>query len=180
MKEMTMNFIDKYHIRTIFNVAKECDDTVIEDIDMFKYDIEDTFHSIYVLIIDVVEEIKKQIHKGAVLVHCRIGVSRSATMVIAYLMYVYNWTLCKAIMYVKDRRPEIKPNPMFVKDLMKYEYELFRTDSFQFAYDEYSIDYILCYTNVRMSNIKLVRQKYYETNKNIEKTIRIILTGITF
>ena len=40
-----------------------------------------------------------------VLVHCRAGKSRSATIIIAYLMKKYNMTFEKAYNLVKSKRP---------------------------------------------------------------------------
>jgi atypical dual specificity phosphatase len=61
---------------------------------------------------------------GRVLVHCAMGISRSATIVIAYLMYKYRVPLATAYNFVKARRPEINPNPGFMNALQQYEYEL--------------------------------------------------------
>lgn len=46
----------------------------------------------------------------AVLVHCRAGVSRSATLVIAYLICQYKMPLKDALEYVQMRRPCVNPN----------------------------------------------------------------------
>ena len=62
---------------------------------------------------------------GAVLVHCMAGVSRSATIVIAYLMYKKGMKYEEAYAYVKERRKIIHPNSGFKRQLMNYEKELF-------------------------------------------------------
>lgn len=61
---------------------------------------------------------------GKVLVHCMMGISRSAAIVIAYLMNRYGMSLHDAYSYVKLLRPEIGPNSNFMKILEYYEYEL--------------------------------------------------------
>lgn len=48
------------------------------------------------------------------LVHCYVGVSRSATIVIAYLMQMYNYSLQGALTFLTSRRPHINPNPGFL------------------------------------------------------------------
>ncbi|KAM9801296.1 uncharacterized protein ssh2a [Neosynchiropus ocellatus] len=55
------------------------------------------------------------------LVHCKMGVSRSASTVIAYAMKEYGWTLDAAFDYVKEKRAVTKPNPSFMKQLEEYQ-----------------------------------------------------------
>lgn len=65
--------------------------------------------------------IDEGIENGNVLVHCRFGVSRSATIVIAYLMEKYKLTFEQAYLYVRQRRRFINPNPGFVRQLREYQ-----------------------------------------------------------
>uniref|UniRef100_A0A8D3E4S8 protein-serine/threonine phosphatase n=1 Tax=Scophthalmus maximus TaxID=52904 RepID=A0A8D3E4S8_SCOMX len=55
------------------------------------------------------------------LVHCKMGISRSAATVIAYAMKEYGWELQKAFDYVKERRTVTKPNPSFMRQLEEYQ-----------------------------------------------------------
>jgi len=61
------------------------------------------------------------IQSGGVLVHCRAGISRSATIVLAYIMYSQKLPFEEAYVMVKEKRPVIKPNPMFTRQLRIYE-----------------------------------------------------------
>ncbi|XP_041643836.1 dual specificity protein phosphatase 26-like isoform X1 [Cheilinus undulatus] len=61
---------------------------------------------------------------GKVLVHCHVGVSRSATLVLAYLMLKQNLTLVEAICAVKDNRGVI-PNRGFLRQLIELDGQLF-------------------------------------------------------
>lgn len=63
---------------------------------------------------------------GTVLVHCHVGVSRSATLVLAYLMLKQSLTLVEAICAVKDNRGVI-PNRGFLRQLIKLDGRLFGT-----------------------------------------------------
>jgi protein phosphatase slingshot len=56
-----------------------------------------------------------------VLVHCKMGISRSASVVIAYAMKAYNWDFDQAIKHVKEKRNCIKPNKSFVSQLETYQ-----------------------------------------------------------
>lgn len=50
-----------------------------------------------------------------------MGVSRSASTVIAYAMKEYGWDLERAFDHVKERRTVTKPNPSFMKQLEEYQ-----------------------------------------------------------
>lgn len=58
---------------------------------------------------------------GGVMVHCQLGQSRSASMVIAYLMREQGLTFQKAWDKVKYKRSIVKPNPGFQKQLALWE-----------------------------------------------------------
>lgn len=59
-----------------------------------------------------------------VLVHCQAGVSRSATVVIAYLMKHTLMTMTDAYKYVRSRRPVVSPNLNFMGQLLEFERDL--------------------------------------------------------
>lgn len=58
---------------------------------------------------------------GGVMVHCQLGQSRSASMVIAYLMRKQGFTYQQALEKVKYRRSIVRPNPGFQKQLALWE-----------------------------------------------------------
>ncbi|XP_019504611.1 PREDICTED: protein phosphatase Slingshot homolog 1 [Hipposideros armiger] len=55
------------------------------------------------------------------LVHCKMGVSRSASTVIAYAMKEFGWPLEKAYNYVRQKRSIARPNAGFMRQLSEYE-----------------------------------------------------------
>lgn len=61
---------------------------------------------------------------GSVLVHCMGGISRSATVVIAYLMTKNRWPLNYTYGFVKSLRATISPNLDFMGHLLNLEKEL--------------------------------------------------------
>lgn len=54
---------------------------------------------------------------GKVIVHCSCGVSRSASVVIAYLITERSMSAKDAYEYLKHKRPVVEPNPGFIKQL---------------------------------------------------------------
>lgn len=61
---------------------------------------------------------------GSVLVHCKAGQSRSATVVIAHLMREERWPVNKALQFVQQRRPSVQPNVAFMEQLRALEVRL--------------------------------------------------------
>tara|TARA_B110001452_G_scaffold12954_1_gene10725 strand:- start:1223 stop:2002 length:780 start_codon:yes stop_codon:yes gene_type:complete len=61
---------------------------------------------------------------GRALVHCRAGVSRSATVVIGYLMTTCKWDLKTALHHVDTKR-FVQPNSGFINFLIGLERKLF-------------------------------------------------------
>jgi len=61
---------------------------------------------------------------GKVLVHCRMGISRSATIVIAYLMKALNKHFVEVLAMVKTKRPIVEPCLAFTWKLMEFQKEL--------------------------------------------------------
>eukprot|EP01103_Thecamoeba_quadrilineata_P008632 TRINITY_DN1836_c0_g1_i1.p1 TRINITY_DN1836_c0_g1~~TRINITY_DN1836_c0_g1_i1.p1 ORF type:complete len:401 (+),score=63.24 TRINITY_DN1836_c0_g1_i1:69-1271(+) len=55
-----------------------------------------------------------------VLVHCAMGISRSATIVIAYLMSTKKYTFEEAYEFVREKRPIICPNSGFREQLVEF------------------------------------------------------------
>lgn len=62
---------------------------------------------------------------AGVLVHCRGGRSRSATIVIAYLMRTNKWSLQQAYKFVQSKSPVVSPNLGFIGQLLNFESRIF-------------------------------------------------------
>ena len=73
----------------------------------------------------VVEFIKTALAEdGKVLVHCKAGMSRSASQVIAYLMTEKEMSFVEALTHCKKKRPAVCPNDGFADQLRQYEKDL--------------------------------------------------------
>ncbi|XP_041920651.1 protein phosphatase Slingshot homolog 2 isoform X3 [Alosa sapidissima] len=110
-------------VRYILNVTREIDNFfpgLFEYHNIRVYDEEAT--NLLEYWNDTFKFISKAKKAGAkCLVHCKMGVSRSASTVIAYAMKEYGWDLEHAFDYVKERRAVTKPNPSFMKQLEEYQ-----------------------------------------------------------
>ena len=60
-------------------------------------------------------------HNQRVVVNCFAGVSRSTTIVIAYIIYKYKLTLLEALQFVRSKRNIVNPNPGFIQQLKNLE-----------------------------------------------------------
>jgi protein-tyrosine phosphatase len=92
------------------------------DVRIYRYEFEDNRH------IDIskwLEEILPIIHNetGNGLIHCREGRSRSATILIAYIMKYYNKSYDDALEYVRSKRSVVKPNPGFERQLRMMQFK---------------------------------------------------------
>lgn len=61
---------------------------------------------------------------GCVLVHCNLGMSRSSTMSLCYLMESRHWSLKEAYDFMKSKRQAVKPNRSFLRQLCEFEEQL--------------------------------------------------------
>ncbi|XP_010546836.1 PREDICTED: dual specificity protein phosphatase 1B [Tarenaya hassleriana] len=88
---------------------------VIEVVDRSETDLTQYFDECF----NFVDEARQS--GGGVLVHCFMGMSRSVTIVVAYLMKKYGLSFSKAMEHVRSRRPQALPNFGFISQLEQYE-----------------------------------------------------------
>ncbi|KAK5994294.1 Dual specificity protein phosphatase 1 [Cladobotryum mycophilum] len=61
---------------------------------------------------------------GKILIHCSAGISRSPTVVAAYLMKRHDMSLKAALGQIIQARPQVSPNPGFIQQLKELEVQL--------------------------------------------------------
>ncbi|GMT28831.1 hypothetical protein PFISCL1PPCAC_20128, partial [Pristionchus fissidentatus] len=118
--------VSKIGITTIVNATTEENTPPVRGVDVVRIRVDDHpsanlgihFH----VIADKIKSVKEG--GGRVLVHCMAGVSRSASLVLAYLVKYERMTLKQAYYYVKSVRPIIHPNLGFWKQLVDFERRL--------------------------------------------------------
>lgn len=118
--------LDKIGITAILNVSKTLPSAFSNCYEYMTIAIDDNerenISSHFDSAINFIEDVSSR--GGKVLVHCRAGVSRSATICIAYLMRQRGYTLDEAYEYTKKRRSAISPNFNFLGQLLAFEREL--------------------------------------------------------
>jgi len=117
-------WMDQHNIQTVVCVASPMDVTIKKEIrdtkTVYQFDIMDDTNQ--TLDFDpIVKLIDESFERGAVLVNCAAGISRSASFVIAYLMKMQQKNFIDALLLVKRARPRISPNPFFMEQLVAYE-----------------------------------------------------------
>jgi len=128
-------FLAEKQIGYIMNVAGEVRSVEHKEVKHVRIIVEDmvddhqhhTFEEAFKVIDNAVNE------KRPVLIHCARGRSRSATIVIGYLMTRNNWTLREAYSHVKERRPIIGPHSHLQDQLLTFEVHLSGTNTMQKA-----------------------------------------------
>jgi protein-tyrosine phosphatase len=121
----SLNFISDNNIQLIINAAEEVSvpdyatvNKVINLIwkDSLKQEIP------FNLLDELIENINEYLYEGkGVLVNCYAGISRSTTIVIAYMMKMFNMNFKKAYWYVIEKRVDVMPNDNFIRILKRYE-----------------------------------------------------------
>ncbi|ORX85261.1 hypothetical protein BCR32DRAFT_217217 [Anaeromyces robustus] len=123
--------LKKLKVTHVLNVAMECNVGVTFPEDQIVYkkiDLADNLAENIAKYLwescEWIENERKKNSNAVFYIHCKAGKSRSATVVIAYLMKVEHWSLNKAYSYLKDLRPNISPNLGFMSALLEMEAEI--------------------------------------------------------
>ncbi|KAE8614709.1 hypothetical protein XENTR_v10008274 [Xenopus tropicalis] len=117
------DMLDALGITALINVSANCPNHFeghfqyksIPVEDSHKADISSWFNEA----IDFIDSVKNS--GGRVFVHCQAGISRSATICLAYLMRTNRVKLDEAFEFVKQRRSIISPNFSFMGQLLQFE-----------------------------------------------------------
>ncbi|XP_028397065.1 dual specificity protein phosphatase 16-like [Dendronephthya gigantea] len=113
-------------ITHIVNVCTEHPNAFPEEITYLNINVEDLNSSCLKLYFEKSSNFIKNAfdEDGCVLVHCNLGMSRSSTMSLCYLMKSRHWSLKEAYDFMKSKRQAVKPNRSFLKQLCELEIQL--------------------------------------------------------
>lgn len=96
---------------------------------------------------------------GCTLIHCVAGVSRSASLCLAYLIKYNQMNFHQAFHYLRSLRPCIRPNLGFFKQLINYEKRFYAESSVEIVYNAAAQTYIPSVYEEDYSNM-LTYQRY--------------------
>jgi len=115
--------LKRLNINYVLNCAIDCRNDLPKNINELHLKIRDLEDFEILDFFELANEFinKCKIMGGNCLVHCKLGVSRSAAIVIAYLIKYYKLTTNEAFDFVKSKRKTIKPNDGFMRQLYIYE-----------------------------------------------------------
>lgn len=130
----TLEQVQKLGITYILNVAVESSAIVYpKHIKLDKYDIIDfptaPISNYFNTLTDKIHAHLTANKQNKVLVHCMAGISRSTTIVCAYLVRYMNMSLRDAYLLCKRHRPICFPNLGFWNQLISYEYQIRKENS---------------------------------------------------
>ena len=124
-----LQFIKEHHITHVLNMAKECQPDPqlnIHDLVVYKHfevkdSVDEEVDQQLKDAVDYLLHVKLDAPTPKVYVHCKVGQSRSVTVVLAFLMEYLQMTLFDAYEYLRERRPTMSPNIGFVMVLQEME-----------------------------------------------------------
>uniref|UniRef100_A0A3Q4HM18 protein-tyrosine-phosphatase n=1 Tax=Neolamprologus brichardi TaxID=32507 RepID=A0A3Q4HM18_NEOBR len=109
-------------ITAVLNVSSTCPNFYEGEFQYLRLTVEDTLAAdIRACFSAAIAFIVQSSSGGRVLVHCQAGISRSATICLAYLMHTQRVRLDEAFDFVKQRRHVISPNLAFMGQLLQFE-----------------------------------------------------------
>ncbi|XP_076878860.1 dual specificity protein phosphatase 1 [Brachyhypopomus gauderio] len=127
------DMLDMLRITALINVSSNCPNHFEDHFQYKSIPVEDNhkanISSWFNEAIEFIDSVRN--NGGRVFVHCRAGISRSATICLAYVMRTNQVRLDEAFEFVKQRRSIISPNFSFMGQLLQFESQVLATCSSQ-------------------------------------------------
>ncbi|XP_072294172.1 dual specificity protein phosphatase 1 [Eucyclogobius newberryi] len=125
------DMLDMLGITALINVSANCPNHFEDSFEYKSIPVEDNhkadISSWFNEAIEFIDSVRNK--GGRVFVHCQAGISRSATICLAYLMRTNRVKLDEAFEFVKQRRSIISPNFSFMGQLLQFESQVLATSS---------------------------------------------------
>ena len=186
----TLSDLQNLKITNIINCSGDlCENLEFSGIHYLTLNIRDNvsenIECIFYKCINYIDEAKEK--NGRILIHCYKGVSRSVSVLISYLIYLYKWTYDKAFDFVQSKRPIANPNIGFYLQLKTFHKRItLNTDRLEiFSVSHFSksqYDLIVCrliYNNINIKNDKDDEEENaINEEKNEKKEIILNIKGM--
>lgn len=186
----TLSDLQNLKITNIINCSGDlCENLEFSGIHYLTLNIRDNvsenIECIFYKCINYIDEAKEK--NGRILIHCYKGVSRSVSVLISYLIYLYKWTYDKAFDFVQLKRPIANPNIGFYLQLKTFHKRItLNTDRLEifsvshFSKSQYDlIVYRLIFNNINIKNDKDDEEEnVINEEKNEKKEIILNIKGM--
>jgi protein-tyrosine phosphatase len=186
----TLSDLQNLKITNIINCSGDlCENLEFSGIHYLTLNIRDhvseDIECIFYKCINYIDEAKEK--NGRILIHCYKGVSRSVSVLISYLIYLYKWTYDKAFDFVQLKRPIANPNIGFYLQLKTFHKRItLNTDRLEiFSVSHFSksqYDLIVCrliFNNINIKNDKDDEEEnVINEEKNEKKEIILNIKGM--
>jgi protein-tyrosine phosphatase len=121
-----LSVLQQLGVTAVLNVSHNCPSLFQSQLQYMEIRVPDTYQADLLSRLDeafqFIDGVKAS--GGRVLVHCHAGVSRSATVCMAYVMKTLNYDLRSAYDFVKSKRSCVSPNLHFMGQLLEFEKRL--------------------------------------------------------
>ena len=113
------NYLKQHNISAVVNcaisVVSKYNEIKVLELQLYDKSWEKLFPKL-----EVAYKFIKKNSKNNILIHCSQGRSRSASLVVFYLMKEKGWNYDTCIKFIKEKRPSVRPNSGFVNQLKEY------------------------------------------------------------
>ncbi|KAK6641837.1 hypothetical protein RUM44_013555 [Polyplax serrata] len=143
------NILEELNVTCVINATRELPDTPLptgteQDTLYLRVNLEDKPDSNILQWLDMVTDIVYQVKMagGKTLIHCVAGISRSATLCLAYLIRYEDYSLHDAYLLLKSLRHTIRPNSGFFGQLIEFEKQITGKQTVWMIQSDYTQSYI--------------------------------------
>ena len=116
---MNENYLKNYDILSVVNCAAEINNDYkdLKSIELYLYDMDS--ENLFPVFDTAYDFVKRHLNHN-ILVHCYMGISRSTSFVVFYLMKENGWDYDYCMKFIRKKRPIADPNYGFEQQLRNY------------------------------------------------------------
>jgi protein-tyrosine phosphatase len=115
-----LNTLEKHNINVIINVTSELDNYFENDFTYYKFELLDEKENDMKQYFSKFLEIIKNHKEDNILIHCFMGSSRSAIIVLLYLIKIKNMNFEDSLILLKQKRDIVNINVLFIEQLKEF------------------------------------------------------------